>query len=145
MIAIYMMDILFNRKLSILTKTICYTHKLLSRNWKCATYNLLVCCALLKECIIQVITYKCAGGLKWRIGFGGPVGLGRLGLLSPADPGKGLVGVPIGLPFAPEGVPMGLGLDPEGVINSELGRELGRELGAEFGGVPVPARGRGPE
>lgn len=39
---------------------------------------------------------------------------------------------------------MGLGLDPEGVINSELGRELGRELGAEFGGVPVPARGRGP-
>ena len=76
------------------------------------------------------------------IGFGGPVGLGRLGLLSPAEPGKGRVGVPMGLPLEAPGVPIGLFLTAEGVYISELGRELGREFGAELGGVPVPARGR---
>ena len=90
------------------------------------------------------------------MGFGGPVGLGRLGLFSPAEPGKGRVGVPMGLPFAADGVtalgpvgvpalgppvgvpalgpPVGVpALGPVGVIISELGREFGLELGLEFG------------
>ena len=98
------------------------------------------------------------------MGLGGPVGLGRLGLFSPAEPGKGRVGVPMGLPFAADGVtalgpvgvpalgpPVGVpALGPVGVIISELGREFGLELGLEFGaefgadpgGVPVLARER---